>query len=444
MVLLSDLYTQNPGAQPTTAAAPAAAPGSVTPAQATAATAQAAPGAVATTTGPAAQAAATQASGGTLAQMREAAATGYDAHTQDVPGANLASSQLAGITAEDSPLMKRARQEGILTAARRGLQNSSIAAGTAQGAMVDRAAPIASQNATQLQEQSLANQAAINRAREVSSGRETDVSVANANLGTQTSQFNAGQANEADRLNAQLGTATNQQNASEANRLAGINAELGTRTSQFNAEQQNEIARLNAQLETATSQGNAQEVNAIRTRLAELATQVNMQGADINARANELTARAENDLRQTVLQQNAQLNQQYLAGTQALDLEQIRGRYETLLQQNRSASSLYESYFQSISSVMSNPNLLPERAAQIVGAQQAALEAGLRLVAAMNSLDAPPAPGTPPLTGEAPPPSIPSPSTPSPQPGGAPAPNLNPNPGMEGYTGENPGDNYRN
>ncbi len=370
MPLLSDLYAQNPGAAPTTAAAPAAAPGPIVPAQATASNATAAPAATASQ------------AGGVLAQAQQAAATGYGAQTQDVPAANLASSQLNAITSQDSPLMKRARREGILSAARRGLQNSSIAAGSAQGAVVDRAAPIAGQNASQLHEQSLANQAAVNRAREVSTGRETDVSTTNAQLGTATSTFNAGQSNDISKTNAQL----------------------NTDTSQFNSQQQNEISRLNAQLETATSQGNAQEVNNIKTRLAELQTQVSMQGADIGARANELTAQAENQLRQTTLQQNAELNRQFLAGSQDMDLETIRGRHEMLISQNQTASRLYEAYFNSIATTMSNTNLTPERAAQVVGLQQTALDAGLRLIAAMNGLEVPAVPAP---VGVAPPTTIP-------------------------------------
>lgn len=56
---------------------------------------------------------------------------------------------LDGILAKDSPLMERARTRGFQIANSRGLLNSSIAAGAAMGEMIDRATPIAQQEASQ-------------------------------------------------------------------------------------------------------------------------------------------------------------------------------------------------------------------------------------------------------------------------------------------------------
>lgn len=55
--------------------------------------------------------------------------------------------ELDKMLASDSPLMRRARTTGFQVANRRGLLNSSIAAGEAQNAMIEAAAPIASQDA---------------------------------------------------------------------------------------------------------------------------------------------------------------------------------------------------------------------------------------------------------------------------------------------------------
>jgi uncharacterized protein YacL (UPF0231 family) len=65
-------------------------------------------------------------------------------------------------------MMRQARQEGMLAAAKRGLGNSSIAAGSSQAAATKAALPLAQQNAANEQQQALANQAAANRATEVS------------------------------------------------------------------------------------------------------------------------------------------------------------------------------------------------------------------------------------------------------------------------------------
>lgn len=64
------------------------------------------------------------------------------------PDGAFVENRLAGILASDSPLMQRAQTEGMQYANSRGLLNSTMAAGAAQGAMIDRALPIAQQDAT--------------------------------------------------------------------------------------------------------------------------------------------------------------------------------------------------------------------------------------------------------------------------------------------------------
>lgn len=58
--------------------------------------------------------------------------------------------RIAKITSGNSDYMKSARTSGLQTANRRGLGNSSMAARASQGAAIDRAAPIASQEAQQI------------------------------------------------------------------------------------------------------------------------------------------------------------------------------------------------------------------------------------------------------------------------------------------------------
>lgn len=57
--------------------------------------------------------------------------------------------KVTALTKQDSPLMQAAQTEGLKIANRRGLLNSSIAAGASTGAALDRALPIASQDASQ-------------------------------------------------------------------------------------------------------------------------------------------------------------------------------------------------------------------------------------------------------------------------------------------------------
>lgn len=276
------------------------------------------PGSVNASSGLIGQAASAKAA--TVSQSKDAQATGFDAFTQDTPDTELASSQFNKLASQDSPLVKRARQQGLNLANSRGLINSSIAAGNAEGALVDRLTPLAQQDAQIFQQQRLTNQADVNRSREVSTGRETE-------------------------------------------------------TSQFNSQQQNERDRLQAQLETAVSQGNAELANQTRIRQAELDTQINAQNAE-----------ASNRLREQTLQQNADLNKQFLANTGALDLATIQGRYEQLISSNASASSLYNSFFNSIGTIMANKDIPPDRIAQSIQVQQSILKSGLDLIDQLNGL----------------------------------------------------------
>jgi len=115
----------------------------------------------------------------------------YTAATQDVGQKGQSDFQANKIMSQDSPLMQLARQEGLLTAARRGLGNSSIAAGASQASMAKAAVPLAQQNAQQEYQQGLANQTATNAA-----------ASENTRLQQNTDVFNVGEANKAAGVDA--------------------------------------------------------------------------------------------------------------------------------------------------------------------------------------------------------------------------------------------------
>lgn len=226
--------------------------------------------------------------------------------------------QLDQITAENSPYMQLARNQGMLTAASRGLGNSSIAAGSSEASAVAAAAPLAQQNAAEAA---------------TAAGQ-------NAQLGTQVSE-----------QNAQLGTQANEFNTSENVASDQLNAQLGTQTSQYNAGQAEQEAEFNAQQRQQSDQANQQAT--VQTT-------------------------------QQVMQQNADLNKQYLSGTQAQDLATIQGQYNDLIASNQAASNLYQSYLTSIGTAMANKDIDPARIAQDIAAQQAMLSSGLALINSMN------------------------------------------------------------
>jgi hypothetical protein len=113
-----------------------------------------------------------------------------------------AASQIDAITNANSPYIAQAEQQGLLSAASRGLENSSIGAGSAEAAAVAAAAPLAEQNA----------------------GEASQGMLQNAQLSTQANEFNASQQNANQQLQAQLGTQESQFNASQTQSAAATNA----------------------------------------------------------------------------------------------------------------------------------------------------------------------------------------------------------------------------
>ncbi len=69
-----------------------------------------------------------------------------------------------------------------------------------------------------------------------------------------------------------------------------------------------------------------------------------------------------------------EINRQFLAGTQAIDLAQIQGRYQQLISSNQAAASIYNSYLTSIGEAMANHEITPSRVAQYINVMGQQLE----------------------------------------------------------------------
>jgi hypothetical protein len=290
--------------------------------------------------------ASTSTAGSESAQAASGAHKGYNAAHGVVADNELASNVANDIMKQKSPLMERARAVAGDYVAGRGMTNSSIAAGAAMGAMVDRALPLAQQDAAARRNQALYNTDATNRAAE----------------------FEAGAFNTKEQANADRTT-----NVSVAN------ADNATKVNLANSEAQNR-----ALMQQAIDAAEAQRQHAALT------TQTNISNAD-----------AQNRLTETAFSQNAETNRQWMAGSQAKELADIQGKYQQLIATNEAASSLYQSHFQSISAAMANDSIPPDRIAQYVRVQQSMLENGLKVIDALNGID---------LNTEAGPPMVPIPT----------------------------------
>lgn len=119
--------------------------------------------------------------------------------------------RLNGLLSQDSNYIKRARTEAAQTSNRRGMLNSSMAAGAAEGAAIDRALPIAQQDAAAFLEQQFLNQGYSNDAAKYLAAQSVERENLEAGFEQDTNQFN--QSNTLQ--NQQLNAAAENQSASD-------------------------------------------------------------------------------------------------------------------------------------------------------------------------------------------------------------------------------------
>lgn len=205
----------------------------------------------------------------TVAAAGKASAVKANPITRTVDPNELSGTRMNELLAQDSLLMQRARQMGLLEANRRGLGLSSIAVGAAMGAMADRAQPLALQEASAYGTVGAENMAARNVAENLNAQMGTDVSKVNAGMETDVNMFNTGAINRRNELMFDF----NQKNFlerqgfnQEMDRIAALHAndlEKLSLTQQFQKENNAESEK-NANLRQASSAA-AAEFNSYST-----------------------------------------------------------------------------------------------------------------------------------------------------------------------------------
>ena len=134
--------------------------------------------------------------------------------------------QLKGILESGSPLMTQAKAQGLQTANQRGLLNSSIAAGAAQGAMIERATPLATQDAQTAAAAAQANQNVENAFK--TTNAENVFNAQQNQYNTETAiaqnQYNKSLAAAENVYNQQIATAQQERSITSAKDTATANA----------------------------------------------------------------------------------------------------------------------------------------------------------------------------------------------------------------------------
>ena len=147
----------------------------------------------------------------------------FNANNEWVPEDDSVATRVSAITAQDSPLMRAASGMGIRQANRRGLANSSIAAGASRAETLKAAVPIASQDASQISQKNLAR--------------------ITGDYGLTATQLQMAQ-QERDNAAARISDAFNSYNSAQASVAGNTKLKANTRT----AYQQSNLDVLNAQL----------------------------------------------------------------------------------------------------------------------------------------------------------------------------------------------------
>lgn len=190
-------------------------------------------------------------------------------------------SRVAAITAGGSPLMTQARTSGMQSANRRGLGNSSMAAGAAEQAVIAAATPIASQDAQQVAQKNLLEMQ--NRQQtglaQMEDTRARDLSKAELDSRTSLAQMEDLRARElqAQQLKQQMGLAT-----MEDTRSRDLSAaELASRTSLATMEDARSRALATQQIEANRNLATMEDSRSRDLAAMNVAAQREQQAADI-------------------------------------------------------------------------------------------------------------------------------------------------------------------
>lgn len=175
----------------------------------------------------------------------------------------LAAYQLNKITSKDSLLMQQAGHQGEVQAHRRGLLDTSMAAGASQAEMIKAAAPLAMQDSNTVATAGRDFANAQNRASEFGSGAENTASLSENLQLAEASKFNAASENMADNnFTASLNRAA-EFTSSAINRAGEFYANAQNSASIQNANNELSLALQDARDNISTYQTDAQRSTAL-------------------------------------------------------------------------------------------------------------------------------------------------------------------------------------
>lgn len=297
------------------------------------------------------------------AQMESVQATSY---VQDLNPKATVNWQLQNLTKSGGGFLEQAKYAGARKAGQRGFNlDSSITAGAATGAVMDRALPVASQDAESY------------RLRQ------------SENLATQndTSKFNAAQSNTARQSNVNAVNAAQmlERDIAGKSRLSAQDYQQNLGTISATGE---ETRKTNAQTIQSQELMQQRELEAKTNDLAlQIQSQERMQGRDITFQQayQQAQIRAQKDLETQAQQHDTDI--QKLKGEQSVALANIEADNKLLLQTNQTAGTLFQSYQSAIAEVLNDPNMTPNQISSAVTTLRNSMQSSMNLLSGISGLD---------------------------------------------------------
>jgi len=266
----------------------------------------------------------------------------------------------------------RAKQEQ----ARAGLLNTSMAVGAAEGARIQHAFPIASQDASQSLEARMANQLATGRASEFSAG-EFNVAGQQERIGQQQLEQqeligtqNIALAGE----EARLISVRDELLAKEARGVALTKAETDEVTAATAALEAREVAATKAETDTFVAEAAAKEARGVALTKAETDALAAATAAE------EARVVAERKAADDILLEG-------LTSENAIKLADIQGTFNTQIQASASSANIYDSYSGNVTEILNNPKIKPAQKQQLIDQQLVLMKGALAIQEGITGLD---------------------------------------------------------
>lgn len=252
----------------------------------------------------------------------------FQAATRTIdPAKQTVAGQVDSILASDSPLMQRARTMATQQMAQRGLVNSSMAVGAGQAAMVDRATPIAAQDANTYNQVASDNMAASNQAGMFNAGEQNRFGLqksdqnfsaqqADINRQFQTGERVGAQDFQAGQNQIQLGFQERMAKLQEAGQDFRQARDIASREAITQLEQAGITNRFDQELALKSDMFNVEQINADRRLIEQNSFDLQKLGLQLDAQRQDIpTAFAANISNTTMQGVNAIMADGNLAAT---------------------------------------------------------------------------------------------------------------------------------